>query len=184
VSYTTSDTFSAGLVISQSIAGGTTEPLYTPVSFVVSSGPTVPILTTTVPNVVGLPSYQAGSTVSNDGLIINTFLYATSNTVPAGYVISQSLTAGSVVPTGTIISLAVSLGVAPVTPTTTVPNVTGLYLWDVVRILTAAQIIVEPWIYAASNSVTEEYVISQTLTAGQTVLAWSPIVITVSSGVY
>jgi beta-lactam-binding protein with PASTA domain len=182
VSYTTSDTFSAGLVISQSIAGGTTEPLYTPVSFVVSSGPTVPILTTTVPNVVGLPSYQAGSTVSNDGLIINTFYYSTSDTIPAGVVISQSLVAGTVVPTGTLILLIVSLGAAPVTPTTVVPNVVGLYLWDAVRILTQDQLIVEPWVYAESASVAQEYVISQSVNAGTTVNAWAPVSLIVSDG--
>ena len=183
VLYSPSNSVAQGYVVSQSIPGGTTEPLWTSIQFTVSSGPQQTAPTATVPNLVGQPAYQAGQQAFAAGLTITTFLYATSPTVAAGSVISQSLTAGSVVPTGTNISLTISLGVATSPATTTVPNVTGLYLWDAVRILTAAQIIVEPWIYAASLTVTEEYVISQTLTAGQTVLTWSPIVIYVSSGV-
>lgn len=182
VSYSPSDTIAAGLVISQSIAGGTTQPLYTPVSFVVSNGPTSAVPTTTVPDVAGLPSYQAGLSVSGAGLIVNTFTYSTSGTVAAGNVISQSLAAGTIVPRGTLIALTVSLGAAPVAATTTVPNVTGLYLWDAVRLLTQAQLIVEPWLYAESATVAQEYVISQSVASGTTVPTWAPITLIVSSG--
>lgn len=182
VLYTASNTVPQGYVISQSIPGGTPEPLWTQIQFTVSSGPQQTAATATVPNLVSVQAYQAGSQAYAAGLTINTFLYATSSTVAAGVVISQSLTAGSVVPYGTNIALTVSMGAAPITPTTVVPNVTGLYLWDAVRILTQAQLIVEPWIYGASNTVAQEYVISQDVSAGTTVLAWSPVTLQVSSG--
>ena len=73
-------------------------------------------------------------------------------------------------------------GPQPVAATTVVPNVVGMYLWDAVRLLTQDQLIVEPWLYAESATVQQEYVISQSLTAGQTVLTWSPITLTVSDG--
>jgi beta-lactam-binding protein with PASTA domain len=93
------------------------------------------------------------------------------------------LTAGSVVAVGTPIIVTVSLGVATAPTMVTVPNVTGLYLWNAVKALVNAGLIVEPWVYAASNTVAEEYVVSQSLAAGLSVLAWSPINLIVSSGV-
>ena len=78
--------------------------------------------------------------------------------------------------------LLVSVGPTPVAATTVVPNVVGLYLWDAVRILTQAQLIIEPWLYAKSLTVAQEYVISQSVTAGTTVATWAPITLTVSDG--
>ena len=180
--YTPSNTVAQGTVISQSLVAGASYPYYTPMYVTVSSGPQQTAPTATVPNCIGLQAYQAGSLVAAAGLIINTFVYATSSVVAAGFVISQSLSAGSVVPTGTVISLTISLGAAPVAPTTTVPNVVGLYLWDAVRVLTQAQLIIEPWVYGANNTVAQEYVTSQSLTAGQSVPSWAPIYIFVSNG--
>jgi serine/threonine-protein kinase len=182
VTYSPSATVAQGLVSAQSIAGGTTQPLYTQVNFIVSSGPPGTQPTTTVPFIVGLPSYQAGLAISGAQLILNTFTYSTSAVVPAGNVISQSLTAGTTVATGTLIVVTVSVGPTPVASTTVVPNVTGLYLWDAVRILTQAQLIIEPWLYAKSSTVAAEYIISQSVVAGTTVPTWAPITLTVSDG--
>jgi beta-lactam-binding protein with PASTA domain len=135
-----------------------------------------------VPNVVGMQSYQAYVAVNQVGILVNTFVYANSNSVPAGYVISQSLAAFTTVPTGTVIVLTVSLGPATSVATVTVPNVTGLYVWNAIKTLVNLGLIVEPIIYAASVPVSAETVISQSLTAGTVVLQWSPIQLIVSNG--
>jgi hypothetical protein len=110
-----------GYVISQSPASGTQVPPWTTVNFVVSFGPGASIQSLTVPSVVGLESYQAEQQCVAAGMDINPRAYAYSATVPADYVIAQSVAAGISVYAGTPISMTVSIGTSPTTTTVTVP---------------------------------------------------------------
>lgn len=117
----TNPTVPYGYVISQSPASGTVVPLWTVVNFVVSFGPGATVQTLSVPNVVGLEAYQAEQQCTALGMDINPRAYAYSATVARDYVIAQSVAAGLVVNTSTPISMTVSIGTAPTSPTVTVP---------------------------------------------------------------
>ncbi|NDQ58861.1 MAG: PASTA domain-containing protein, partial [Acidipila sp.] len=66
-----------------------------------------------VPNVVGLSQAAATTAITNAGLILGTVTTASSNTVPAGNVISESPVSGTLVNRGSSVSLVVSSGAAP-----------------------------------------------------------------------
>jgi len=63
-----------------------------------------------VPNVVGMTQANANSTITGAGLTLGNITQAYSNTVPAGSVISQNPSAGTQVPPGSSVDMAVSLG--------------------------------------------------------------------------
>ena len=98
----------AGSVISQSPVGGTQVNTGSAVSLVVSSG----VLLVAVPDVVGLTQADATSAIGDAGLSVGAITNATSTTVPAGSVISQSPAAGTQAPVGTAVALVVSTGSA------------------------------------------------------------------------
>ncbi|WP_455366909.1 PASTA domain-containing protein, partial [Kaarinaea lacus] len=112
-----SSTVAAGNVISQTPAGGTSISEGSSVDLVVSSGPVI----VTVPSVIGLSQASAQSTITSAGLTIGNITTASSETVAAGNVISQSPTGGSSVEEGSSVDLVVSTGPALVT----VPDVVG-----------------------------------------------------------
>jgi hypothetical protein len=66
-----------------------------------------------VPNVVGLTQAAATTAITGAGLVLGTVTTASSNTVPAGNVISESPVAGTMVNTGSAVNLVVSSGAAP-----------------------------------------------------------------------
>ncbi|MDX1811960.1 MAG: PASTA domain-containing protein, partial [Gammaproteobacteria bacterium] len=83
----------------------------------VSSGPVI----VTVPSVIGLTQASAENAITSAGLTIGNVTTASSETVAAGNVISQTPTDGSSVEEGTSVNLVVSTGPALVT----VPSVVG-----------------------------------------------------------
>ena len=95
----------AGSVISQSPVAGSLVAPGTAVDLVVSTGP--------VPNVDGLNQVLAGADISNAMLTVGNINLATSNTVPAGTVISQNPAFGTNALPGSAVNLVVSLGIAP-----------------------------------------------------------------------
>jgi beta-lactam-binding protein with PASTA domain len=97
---------SAGVVISENAAAGTVVTAGTAVNLLVSSGPGQ----LTVPNVVGFTQANAATAIQNIGLVVGTVTTATSATVAAGNVISESPAAGSPVNAGSAVSLVVSTG--------------------------------------------------------------------------
>jgi hypothetical protein len=114
VTQRSSSTVPAGSVISQSPIAGFFLALDLPVDLVVSSGlVTAPV---SVPNVVGLTQSVASTTLSNAGLTLGAVTQQSSDTVPAGNVISQSPSAGTSVSPGSAVNLVVSSGPAPVIP--------------------------------------------------------------------
>lgn len=103
-----SATVAAGLVISQNPAGGTSAAPGTAVALVVSLGPAL----VTVPAVVNLAQAAAQSALTGAGLAVGAITNATSATVIAGSIISQTPSAGTAVPAGSAVSLVVSSGPA------------------------------------------------------------------------
>jgi len=100
VTYEDSETIPAGLVISQNPIGETTVPVGSPVDLIVSA--------VIVPNVVGMTKIDARSTITADDLIVGIVAYEYSDTVPAGFVISQNPVSGMEVPVGSSVDLVVS----------------------------------------------------------------------------
>ena len=119
-----SPTVPAGSVISpQSPVAGINADLGSAVDIVVSSG-TLPPNNVPVPNVVGSTQAAAIAAIQAAGLTVGTITQATSATVPAGNVISQTPVAGINVAIGSAVSFVVSSGTAPPT-NVAVPNVVG-----------------------------------------------------------
>lgn len=102
-----SDTVAAGNIISQEPNAGTSVPLGSAVNLVVSSGPQG----VSVPNIVGQTQSAAQLAITGIGLTVGAVTTAPSTSVPAGSIISQTPTAGNVVPLGSAISFVVSSGV-------------------------------------------------------------------------
>ncbi|MDD6331817.1 MAG: PASTA domain-containing protein, partial [Clostridium sp.] len=102
-----SDTVEAGKVVSQSIAPGTQVDERTTVEVVISKGKEQKAMI----NVVGSSQAEAVSALEALGLrvIINT---ANSDTVPAGCVVSQSVSAGTTLYAGDSVTLVISAGPA------------------------------------------------------------------------
>jgi beta-lactam-binding protein with PASTA domain len=104
-----------GYVISQSPPAGTVIPPFTPVHLVASLGPAPIVTQATVPTVTGLFLQDAQNSLTNSGCEWGRPVWQYSNSIPGNVVISQSVTAGTLVPQGTIVILTVSQG-PPVTP--------------------------------------------------------------------
>jgi beta-lactam-binding protein with PASTA domain len=153
IDYEYSDTAPVGVVMSQTPSPGTPVPIGTGVNLVVSSGPP------TVPNVVGLSLAEADSTITAvDNLSVGAVSYEFSNTVEAGFVISQDPVGGTVVPMGSSVDLVVSLGQPRV------PNVVGMTELGAVAAITAVDNL-------TVGSITNEY--SDTIAVGL-VISQSP----------
>ncbi len=104
-------TVPVGQVFGQSPPSGTLVAEGTEVDLFVSAGP-IPI---TVPNVVGLTEAAAMTALTSVGLTVGTISQASSNTVPAGQVISQNPAAGSTAASGAAVALVISTGPAGAT---------------------------------------------------------------------
>jgi beta-lactam-binding protein with PASTA domain len=107
VTSASSVTVPAGSVISQAPVAGTQVTAGSAVGLVVSSGPQPPV---SVPNVVGLNQTAASNAITSAGLTVGTVSSASSSTVPAGLVISQSPLGGAQAASGSAVSLVISSG--------------------------------------------------------------------------
>ena len=174
VTQATSPTVPAGSVISQNPVAATLVAPGTAVALVVSSGP--PLVA--VPNVVGLTQAAAGTSLTTATLTTGAVTQATSATVPAGNVISQSPVAATLVAPGTAVALVVSSGPPPVP----VPNVVGLTQSAASTALTAATLTTGAVTQATSPTVPAGSVISQNPVAGTLVAPGTAVTLVVSSG--
>ena len=93
-------------MISQNPAAGAQLASGSPVTLVISSGPSQ----VTTPNVVGRSHSAATTAIQNAGLTIGSVTMQASSTVAAGNVISQNPAAGSQVASGSAVALVVSSG--------------------------------------------------------------------------
>ena len=174
VSTANSDTVPAGDVISQDPAGGSSVPEGTAVDLVVSLGP----VQLTVPDVVGLEQASAEAAIVSAGLLVGTVSTANSVTVPAGDVISQDPTGGSVVAEGTAVDLVVSLGPVLVI----VPDVVGLDQASAEAAILSANLAVGAVTTANSDTVPVGDVISQDPAGGASVAEGAAVDLVVSLG--
>ncbi|MCB1682848.1 MAG: PASTA domain-containing protein [Pseudomonadales bacterium] len=119
VAQTFSFTVPAGEVVSQSISGGAESAAGGIVDFVVSLGPP-PIF---VPNLVGLTQPIAAATLADLTLNLGTISRLNDDVIPAGVILSQSVSVNSQVATGSSVDLVVSGG--PVLKMTLASNLVG-----------------------------------------------------------
>ena len=132
----------------------------------------------TVPNVVGSTQAAATTAITGAGLTVGTTTQASSSSVAAGNVISQSPAAGASVASGSAVNLTISTGPAQVQ----VPNVVGATQAAATTTITGAGLTVGSVAMQASNTVAAGSVISQSPTAGTMVANGSAVNLTVSSG--
>ena len=131
-----------------------------------------------VPNVVGLTQAAATTAITGANLTLGTVTTASSTTVPAGSVISQTPTAGTQATQGSAVNLVVSSG----PPQVAVPNVVGLTQAAATSAITGANLTLGTVTTASSTTVPAGSVISQTPTAGTQATQGSAVNLVVSSG--
>ena len=173
-----SDTVALDHVISQDPVAGTEVAPGSAVDLVVSLGPEPPPLT--VPPVEGLLQSAAEADIVAAGLVVGTVTTAYSDTVAAGYVISQDPVAGTEVAPGSAVDLVVSLGLEPLP--VTVPLVEGLLQSVAEADIVAAGLVVGTVTTAYSDTVALDHVISQSPAAGVSVPEGSAVDLMVSLG--
>lgn len=169
-----SATVAAGRVISQNPLGGASVAAGSAINLVVSSGPAL----ASVPNLVGLAQSAAISVISNAGLLLGTITQQSSASIPAGTLISQSPSGGSIVTPGSAVNIVVSSGPARVS----VPAVVGLTQAAASAAITNAGLIVGTVSQQSSATVPVGAVISQNPSGGTNVGSGSAVSIIVSSG--
>lgn len=130
-----------------------------------------------VPNVIDLSQAAAAALLSANGLVgIFNSPTAFSNTVPFGYVLTQSFAAGTLVNQGATISMGLSLGPA-IYPG---PNIT---LGAALAILANAGFVPYPVLqYVYSSTVPDGYVVAQSPPAGTMITSSQGVQLTVSMG--
>ena len=174
VTYQCSNTVAAGLVISQSLSAGQAVAAGTSVGLVISTG-LCPVI---VPNLVGMHQSNVVLTLNNAGLGSAGSNEACSDTVQAGYVISQDPDAGEEVPYASNVTYTVSSGPCHAT----VPNLVGMDQSAASAALSALGLGVSGWFYECSDTVAVNAVIRQDPAAGASVLMGSTVACTVSTG--
>jgi len=131
-----------------------------------------------VPNVVGLTQASATTAIQNAGLVRGTLTMASSNTVAAGHVISETPAPATQVNAGSAVNLVVSSGPAQVA----VPNVVGLTQASATTAIQNAGLVRGTVTMASSNTAAADRVISETPAAATQVNAGSAVNLVVSSG--
>jgi len=168
------DTVPAGDVISQDPIAGTMVASGSGIDLVVSLGPG----TTAVPDVTGLTTAEAITSIVSAGLTPGAVSNEFSDTVPMGLVISQDPTGGAMVAPASTVDIVVSLGVG----TTTVPDVTGMTEAEATAEIGVAGLIVGTVTLQSSGTVPSGDVISQNPSSGMTVDRGSAVDLVVSTG--
>lgn len=148
-----------------------------PVALVVSTGP-AGAATITTPDVAGLTQAAAESSITSAGLIVGTVSTSSSETVPAGNVISQSPVAGTLLASGAAVNLLVSSGPASIS----VPDVVDLPQATAESTLSGAGLTVGVISNDWSDTVAAGAVISQDPAAGTTVGIGSIVNLVISDG--
>ena len=164
-------TLAEGIYTGQAVFDRNTSAMTVPVTLIIGT-------IATVPDVVGLTQAAATTAITNSALVLGTVTTASSSTVPAGSVISESPVAGTQVIAGSAVNLVVSSGPGQVA----VPNVVGLTQTAATTAITNAGLVVGVVTTAASSTVPAGSVISESPVAGTQVNAGSAVNLVVSSG--
>ena len=147
-----------------------------------------PPQTVTMPNVVGSSQTSATNTLQNQGFTI-TVQESYSDTIAIGNVISQNPTHGTFRDYGSSVTITVSIGSRPTTPsatiapttTITIPNVVGQTRANANTMLSNAGFNITT-AYEYHNTVAEGNVISQNPASGTAQNSGAAITITISRG--
>ena len=166
-------TVPAGSVISQSIDPNEVVVINTYVDLVISEGSTV-----TVSDVAGMEQSLAESAITSAVLTVGTITTEYSSTIPAGYVISQSIAAGQAVTFNTAVDLVISDGVEMVT----VPDIAGMTEIDAQAALISIGLAVGAASYDMSYTIDVDSVISQSVDSGTVVEVGTSVDYVLSSG--
>ena len=169
-----SNIVTAGNVISQEPANGSTLAQASPVNLVISAGPHI----ATVPNVEGLTQAAASTAITEANLTVGSVTRQISNTVTAGNVISQEPENGSSVAEGSTVNLVISSGPQIVT----IPDMQGMTQDAAITAINAAKLAVGTIIQQTSNTVGKGDVISQEPASGSSAAEGSPVKLLISSG--
>ena len=169
------NTVTAGNVISQDPASGSSVLPGSPVNLVISSGPQVMV---TVPSVEGLTQAAATTAITEANLMVGTVALQTNNEVAAGNVISQDPASGNSLAQGSPVNLVISLG----PKIATMPNLEGLTEAAATAAITDAKLKVGTVAQQTSDTVTNGKVISQDPASGSSVAEGSPVNLVISSG--
>jgi beta-lactam-binding protein with PASTA domain len=168
--------------ITPDMAGSYTIRLVVNDGFVDSSPATLAISAAvpmvTVPSVTGLPRTEAEGAIATAGLVAAPVTEESSDSVPAGSVISQNPAGGTLVPLGSAVSLAVSTGPRMVT----VPDVSGMTQSAATSTIVAAELTVGGTADEASWQVPAGSVIRTTPGAGASVVHGSAVTLVLSTG--
>jgi hypothetical protein len=131
-----------------------------------------------VPSVVNMTQPNATLALTTAGLVVGTVTNASSATVAAGSVISQTPAAGTNVPPGSSVNLVVSSGPPP---PVSVPSVTGATQAAATATIKAAGLALGAVTTASSTTVAAGLVISQNPVGGSLVPVGSAVALVVSS---
>lgn len=131
-----------------------------------------------VPDVTGVTTTQAESTLSSAGLKLVVAGQAPSPTLASGLVVSENPAAGSRVRRGSQVGVVVSTG----KPTATVPAVTGTTLEAASSAIANAQLVVGSVTNQSSSTFPANTVISQSPAAGSQLTAGDKVDLVVSAG--
>lgn len=174
-----SDTVEEGRIISQSIKSGTKVPKDTAVSYEVSKGKEIKDVYIGNAEKNGSSESAVTNYLTGKGLkVARSEQY--HNSIPKGNVISYSPGNGSTVQVGSTVNIVVSLGPEPVT-TTKVPNLAGKDAKGAQAALESAGLKYNQ-IDQYDSSVTEGYVISQSISANTTVDLGTTVNVVISKG--
>ncbi|MEM7612367.1 MAG: PASTA domain-containing protein [Pseudomonadota bacterium] len=165
----------AGSVISQDPGAGTNVPVGASVDLVISIGPP----TVVTPNVVGQSQANATMTLDAAELVVGNVMQQESVSVPAGDVISQNPTAGTVAIVGSSVNLVVSSGPPPMV---IVPDVVGQTEAQATSALTGAGLNVGTVTEQNDNTIPDGSIISQNPVGGASVMAGSAVSLVRSIG--
>jgi len=130
-----------------------------------------------VPSVTGLSQAEAEAAIVSAGLTIGTIFDALSESVPAGYIISQYPAAGHVVQRNSTVDIVASRG-----PGIVVPDVVGLSQADANDAIVSAGLTVGDIMEVFSDTVPVGYVVSQAPFTGTKVPVGSAVDYVVSKG--
>jgi RHS repeat-associated protein len=131
-----------------------------------------------VPNVEGMSREAAEATVTSAGLSVGTISSQFSDTVPAGFVMSQDPPAGTSMPQGSPVNLVIALG----HELATVPDVTGMTQASAESAITAAGLTIGGITSIPDTTTPAGQVMSQSPAPGTSVSLGAAVTLTVSLG--
>ncbi len=169
-----SETVGKGLVISSNPTQGTEVSKASTVTLTVSAGPE----RFPVPDLVNFKQADVANALAAQHLVPGTMTTASSETVPAGLVLSTDPPSGTQVKRNTAVRYVVSSGLPP----STVPKLTGLSINAAENAAQAAKVTLKQTGSAYSTSVASGVVISQNVNAGTSVARNSQVGVVVSLG--